>query len=238
MKKTAILVLTHTSPPFQIMEECIRYTWGSENHPHVKIWYYYGGNDKFEVKDNNIYCPFIEGYENIGKKTICAFEYLLTTDFDYVFRPNSSSYVNIEKLFEFTQTLPDNLVYNGSAIPYPMVGECCSGCGFFLSRDLVKIIVDNKEKWNHYLIDDIALCEFLFNMNIKMTSSHRLKIFNFVEGNLYGSEGLVTDDALLNNFHITTRSGEYKPLPENIRETNCIIMKEIQRRIKELKNNT
>lgn len=237
MKKTAVLILTHTVYPFDLMEKCIKNTWGLTNHSNVKLWYYYGGSSEFQVKDNNIYCPFAEGYENIGMKTICAFEYLLSTDFDYIFRPNSSSFVNIEKLFEFTQTLPSNSVYNGSAIPYDKVGECCSGCGFFLSRDLVKIIVDNKEKWNHLLIDDIALCEFLSNIDVRMTISPRLKILNIVDNNLYGLDGLISDEVLLSHFHITVRSAEFHTPPENHREMNCRIMQLIQHKISQQKNN-
>lgn len=235
IKKTAVLVLTHKSHPFDFMEQCIRETWGSVIHPSVKIWFYYGDSDNFEIQDNNIFCPYDEGYVNIGRKTICAFEYLLTTDFDYIFRPNSSSYVNIDKLYEFTQTLPTSLVYSGSSIPYDTVGECCSGCGFFLSRDLVEMIVRNKEKWNHSLIDDIALCELLFELNVKMVSSPRLKILNAINGELYGLEGLIKDIDLLDAFHITSRGKENVPVPDNYREINCNIMKTLHSKYMSIK---
>ena len=44
-----------------------------------------------------------------------------------------------------------------------MSGELpfASGAGYFLSRDLVQLIVDRQEEWDHGLPDDVAVAELL-----------------------------------------------------------------------------
>jgi hypothetical protein len=240
MKKVIILVLSHDTWPFDMMEECIRKTWGSYKNPNVEIYYSHSGGDKFNVdENNNIFVPNTHGYHNIGYKTISAFEFLLTKDFDYLFRPNSSSFVNIPRLIEYVQTLPIEKFYAGSPIPYLHGGlnkndhndsaphSCCSGCGYFLSRDLVQLIVDKKELWEHRLIDDLALCKFLKDNDVNMIENSRLKVHDVFDEQVYSFGNKLSKDQIMGEYHVTTRTSEILTNHPNPRENNCKIIKSL-----------
>ena len=49
--KTAILILSHTQWPYDMMENTIRETWGKEKDPNVEIYYSlgYGGELKISA---------------------------------------------------------------------------------------------------------------------------------------------------------------------------------------------
>ena len=218
MKKVLILVLTRKNLwPYDWLEETIRNTWGSIKNSNIQIWYYYGDSNTFMVEDDKIFCPFPEGFPTIGNKTIKSMEYLLNQDFDYIFRPNNSSFVNIPKLIEYIQTIPSTNFYGGVKIGYYGGGArpeeeinppvwCCSGCGYILSRDLVELIVDNQSKWNHSIIDDLALCRFLKDYEITMTDSPRLSIDDIIEDSLFSLGKILSVDEISSHFHITTRA--------------------------------
>jgi hypothetical protein len=234
-KKISILLLTCKDYPFDLMEDCIRNTWGKEKNENVNIWYYYGGFSNFNIEGDKIQCTSLEGYENIGKKTLEAFEFLLDTDFDYLFRPNSSSFVNIKKLQEFLNSCPSEKFYAGSIIPYETYdknineefkNECVSGCGYILSRDLVKYIVENKNMWEHDIIDDIALCVFLAKNNIFAKDVFRLKLhYSLFDKNTNLNERM--KELIYNTFHITIRSSEVGVPWNEYRIKNCEIIKEL-----------
>lgn len=217
-KKIALLLLSYENLElYRILENKIKSTWASIKNPNCDIWYYYGDSNEFSVKDNVIRCPYPEGYANIGLKTICAFEYLLNTDFDYLFRPNSSSFVNINRLVEFVQELPKEKFYGGKPIWFYGGGitekdeinppqNCAHGCGYILSRDLVELIVNKKNEWGHHMIDDMALCRFMKNYDINITPVPFLDIHDIKEDGLYSNGNLINDDDLLKYHHIRTES--------------------------------
>ena len=97
-KNIIILVLSHYKEPFVMLENCIRQTWAKHDFNNVKVFFYHGGNEE-TIKDDKILINYPEGFQNIGYKTIRSFEILLkNNEFDYIFRTNSSSYVNIDNL--------------------------------------------------------------------------------------------------------------------------------------------
>ena len=241
MKKVIILVLTHDVWPFDMMEKCIRETWGSYINPNCKIYYNHSGGDKNKITEDIITIPNTDGYHNIGYKTISAFELLLEKDFDYIFRPNSSSFVNIPRLIEYIQTLPTERFYAGSPIPYLHGGLnendyndlapnlCCSGCGYFLSRDLVQLIVDKKEMWEHRLIDDLALCKFLKDNGVNMIENSRLKVHDASDDQVYSFGKQLSKEQIIGEYHITTRTSEILTNHLNPRENNCKIIKTLHK---------
>jgi hypothetical protein len=130
--------------------------------PETKIVFYHGAKRK-STKDTEDEWFFStpENYKSIGHKTILAFERSLQYDYDYLFRPNSSLYVNQIKLLEWLSDKPrtafatgingigsDNILY-------------LHGSGYILSRDIIELIVKNKDEWKHKYIDDIAMSELI-----------------------------------------------------------------------------
>jgi hypothetical protein len=106
-----------------------------------------------------------EDWALIGLKTILALKFLLENyEFDYLFRTNTTSYVDTSKLLEHLEHQPKSNLYSG------VVGsafgdlEFASGAGILLSRDVVQRICDNENKWKHGFIDDLALGEVVSNL--------------------------------------------------------------------------
>mgnify|MGYP002478035230 CR=1 FL=1 len=121
------------------------------------------------VKDNLII--------NCGYKTIKSF--LLTKDFkyDYIFRTNSSSYVDKKLLLNFVSDKPKTKYYSG-LIGYHGNIAFASGSGFFISKDLVDYVIENSTKWNHNLIDDVALASLLSNYGVHPYLNERIDILD------------------------------------------------------------
>jgi hypothetical protein len=231
MKKTILLLLSQKDNSlYSFLEDNINKTWLSTKTEGCDIWYYYGNSEKFEVKDNVIMCPFGESYANIGHKTLCAFEHLLQFDFDFIFRPNSSSFVNKERLVELSQTFPTKNFYAGTPIHFLGGGikeedtinaptKCAHGCGFILSRDLVELIVNNKDKWKHYMVDDMALCRFMKDFNIELTELDKIFLNIDDSGNLNLDGQILSDEEIKKYHHIRTQSTNFD------RKKNVEIMK-------------
>lgn len=106
-------------------------------------------------------------YFNLAEKTIIAFEEVFKNyDFDYVFRTNTSSYINFKKFEEYINNPKNNLDYSGLKLQAIEGDEIASGAGFFISRKNIKLIIDNKKDFNTSLPDDVAIARLLGNHNI------------------------------------------------------------------------
>ena len=128
---------------------------------------------------------------SMGLKTIMAFEWALENiEFEYLIRPTPSSYVN----FSYLQKLYDEklsnqkFLYAGTVqtIEYkdkPNV-QFVSGSTLILNKPCVELIVENKDKWDHDLWDDVALSKVMYELNIKPLD---VKRFN-IEGNIFRQE--------------------------------------------------
>lgn len=177
-KKILISVLSLEQEPYISLEKTIRDTWASKRYPNVDIIYYYGGNDEIKLVGDKFYSNTSEGLYNIGYKTLNLFDYLLKNhDFDYIFRTNSSSYVDIEKLLTFIGDKPKEKFYSGVIGNYNNI-LFASGSGYFISRDLVELVVEQKDRWDHTLIDDVSLGKLMTENNIKIYRGERCDISN------------------------------------------------------------
>lgn len=182
--KCLISVLSHNEEPFIKLENGIRETWMKHNVDN-DIIFYYGNSEHINIIGDRLYLDTKnEGFYNIGYKTIKMFEYCLNNyDFDYIFRTNSSSYIRIDKLNQYLINKPKNNFYNAIIGSHDGI-TFASGAGYFLSRDLIELIIKNKEKWNHGYIDDVALALLLRNENITPTNSTRFDINEYNMNNL------------------------------------------------------
>lgn len=152
-------------------------TWDSIDVHGVKTFYYYGGANISQILDNSIYLNVSEGLENCGYKTIECFKAIISLEFDYIFRTNSSSYIDKYLLHNFLINKPREKFYSG------IIGEFngikfASGSGYFLSKDLVQIIIENSNLWDHIILDDVALGKLLTGYNIPLIPSERYEIIS------------------------------------------------------------
>lgn len=172
--KILIIVLSYNDNGgyYSKFYETQKKTWDSIIVDNVDTFYLFGNHNKNEIIDGNILTDVIEnGIGCCGYKTIKSFELLNTLSYDFIFRTNSSSYVDKKELFNYLRDRPLTGYYSGFGGMHNNIGFS-SGSGYFLSRDLVELVVKNSDLWNHNLIDDVALAELLHKFNITPITTH------------------------------------------------------------------
>lgn len=94
----------------------------------------------------------------IGLKTQLAFKFALEHfDFDFIFRINTSAFIDPSRLAKYVEELPPRNVYAGvRGIAFGKI-EFASGAGILMSRDVLEQVIQNQFRWRHGLIDDVAL---------------------------------------------------------------------------------
>lgn len=218
--KILISVLSLNKEPYIGLEKTIRETWASENHEDVEVIYYYGDSNEIKLIGDRLFLDSPEGLMNIGHKTLKMYEYILENfTFDYIFRTNSSSYVNIEKLKEFISDKPKEKFYSGVIGTFNGGLKYASGSGYFISKDLVNVVILNKGDWDHRIIDDVSLGKLMGGMNITIYEGRRYDIpYNYTY-----------DPEMINHYHYRLKTISMD------RNGDVMKMKELH---KELKNNT
>lgn len=184
--KILILVLSYDDNAiYSKLMQTQKETWDSIEVDNVQTYYLLGNNDKNELINNHIYTSNSESIGNCGYKTIDSFEQIINMDFDYIFRTNSSSYVDKSLLKKFLIDKPIENFYCG-IIGFDSTTqiEFCSGSGFFLSRNLVQLLIDNKHELDYSLIDDVCIGKFMKSKNIIFTNSFRTDIVSSDEPHL------------------------------------------------------
>ena len=193
-----ILVLSFDGPPYSIIEEQgIRQTWLTEVTEDDEVIFYYGNHSCVERVGDKLFLPVSEGWKLVGAKTLAAFQYVIENyDFCYIYRTNSSSYVDIKRLKDYIKDKPKENYYNGVIGCHAGKIPFCSGSGFFLSKDLVQKVVENQSSWNHEYQDDAALSVLLKSMGIELTPGARR----------FDVQSL-TQEIDVNHYHYRTRWG-------------------------------
>lgn len=139
--KVLILVLASEKDPWKyIREEGQEKTWDSIEVPDVQTIYYFSSihhQSTLFGKRLTVNCP--DDFYMMHWRLKLALDYVWNLEWDYIFRISASSYVDKELMLKKAQTLPKEKCYCGI--------ECCggsvaSGCGFFMSRDVVQILRD------------------------------------------------------------------------------------------------
>jgi len=197
IKKTCILVIASINQ--EIYKYYITSHWKDllDNKYSISI-YFLLDNDKELIeyfKDNNLIeyciindidkCNYVTSYHSnipgILTKTICAFDKLVDK-YDIFFRTNLSSFIKLDKLFEYVQN--NNIIYSGilcwenalreNLLYYNKIGydksiknldelveypgnTFFSGSGFFLNQDEVRYIINNKNIIRYDIVDDISI---------------------------------------------------------------------------------
>lgn len=159
-------------------------------------WYKQGNSQQLQNQESNLIGSdlFINASDDslgMGHKTIKAMEWLLSnSDFDFLFRTNTSSYFSEKRLSNYIKenfTKPKKIYAglihttndkDGKEITF------ASGSGFILSRDVVESIVNNKDLWDHEYWDDVSLAIVMNKLNIPVSQGLRFDI----KGNPYRQE--------------------------------------------------
>lgn len=145
-------------------------TWASKEYENenIKILPFLGEHHTIEIVDNKLLINTIDKF--LTTKTLKAFEYVLNNfEFDYLIRPNVSTYVRIDKIYEYLLNKSRTKFYCGpknnyDGITYP------SGTNMMFSRDIIEIIVKGKDqiKYNEWA-DDWCIGKYLHINGIEMS---------------------------------------------------------------------
>jgi hypothetical protein len=198
--KIAVLMLSSNGEYKKMVDAC-KETWINDAPEGTKVFYSYGrghkdellkglGKDEYVVtEDNEIIVNTREARENILKKTIKGFEYLLNQDFDYIVRINCGSYINLNLLNRFLLDKPRTGYYSGvndtwgTQIQIAFTGgiKYASGACIKMSTDVVGLLVEKQDELEYdgnKLMDDVSIGDFLLKNHIKLQNdSQRVDSF-------------------------------------------------------------
>jgi hypothetical protein len=159
--RALVLVLAARASPYPTLIRTIKRTWGAVRIPEIDVLYYYGGSH-LGVDGSELVLPCPDDLAHAGGKTIAAFDHVLREcEFDLVFRTNCSTYVDLPNLQGFAcEEGEQTRFYAGKGVSHDLI-DFAGGSGYFLSRDLVQLVVEKQADWDHHYLDDVALGKLL-----------------------------------------------------------------------------
>ena len=195
MKKILILVMSCNDEFFLEQEKYIDQTWGKDilegKYPNIDLYKYRGCSDENLIGDHMMLLNCEDDIQNTFKKTYYAFAVSIRRfEYDYIFRVNTSTYVNVPLLNAFVQSLKDendlwcSELYSLSNMPAPfplmLYGR---GNGLLLSKKLVNIIVAEGFPFIYlHQCDDNIIGAVLNSHWIKNKIDYATKIHSFRHG--------------------------------------------------------
>lgn len=165
--KILILVLSCLHEPFYSLMKKQQDTWDSIDCEDIETIYYYGGGGGFKKINDKSYefgADCSDSYKMMHYKFYLLLKEIINDDWDYIFRTNSSSYINKKNLLKFAETLPKKKCYCGIN-----AGDYASGSGMFLSRDVVNIILNSNYSINEEEYEDVYIGSVLRSNGIYVT---------------------------------------------------------------------
>ena len=196
--------------------------WKKYMNIHPNIQSFFIENDKFLDEDivlnkenNTIYCKGDETYiPGILNKTIKSIDYCLNNfEFDYIYRTNLSTVVNLDKLYSYV--LNNSIDYAGNI--YNKKDDFVTGTGILLSKQACIKLVEDKSLINHDIIDDVAIANAL------------KKYYKIIHINRYGIKN-INDKIFENDNYITinknpTYEFRCKSIVDSHKSTSLIMSK-------------
>ena len=195
MKKILILVMSCKDKFFVEQEAYIDNTWGKDildgKYPNITLLKYHGGESENKIEDNVFKLNCEDDINNTFKKTFVALSLCHNYyEYDYIFRVNTSTYVNVPLLNAFVQSLEkDDILwcaetYSLSEVmaPFPLYlyGR---GNALLLSKFLVNVILGHGFSYLYYnMIDDHVIGNILNSFWIKKGEDYLQHIKSFRHG--------------------------------------------------------
>ena len=163
-KKIIVLIIASDDKDYYIeMQKCWRLY--MNNHKNIKCYFIKCNpliNEHVIIneEENTIYCKLKETYvPGLLLKTLMSITHIYNTmDFDYIYRTNLSSLIDLNKMYNYINKRTIN--YGGVIVNYEhklSKPSFASGAGFWLRKNVCKYIIDNLDRINILLVDDVAL---------------------------------------------------------------------------------
>jgi hypothetical protein len=172
-------------------------------HPNIKSYFikYKVGLDDDVVLENDTI--FINGNESLIPgclvKTLKSVNYVLKNeDFDFIFRTNMSSVVDLHKFY--------NLVINNKNDYSGVIGshnniKFASGAGILLSKKMCSNLITYKNLLNYNLLDDVSIGLLFQSNNVSIYPLTRFEAYN-CENNV----NQITKEMIKNYYHFRCKS--------------------------------
>lgn len=217
-KKLVILIMSSSNTVYSELEKSIKETWYNIKSDDVEIIFYKDNENYIKYNDPqfdgcDLILPCNDGFQTLGVKTLMALDWVNSNyNFEYIYRSNLGAYVDSDKMLEFLTDKPKENFYCGivgeDTYYYGVPVRFASGSGYFLSNDVVEIILNNSDMWNHNVVDDVALGKLLSNLSININES-AIRL-NYCDNNVFYNVGSnvvdnVSDDII---YHIRLRSDD------------------------------
>lgn len=156
-----------------------------------------------ELVEDRLHCRVPEVYSLTLPKALSALRWAASGvlgEFDYVYRTNTSTYVNLERLQSVTSELPGAQCYAGWVVRRPSDGlPFVTGSGILMSWDIVRAFSE-RTSWNWGTIDDGALGEAAAAIGLRPIPLDRLRVRDAT-----AVAGL-TDEQLRNTFNFRCKA--------------------------------
>ena len=198
MKKILILVMSCKNDFFIEQEKYINSTWGKDiidgKYPNIKLLKYHGGEENNQINNDTLALHCEDDINNTFKKTYFTFSVIQQlegyNDYDYIFRVNTSTYVNVPLLNAFVQSLEDDSILwcaelyslSEAMTPFPLYlfGR---GNALLLSRKLVNIIMSEGFSYLYFnMTDDNTIGNILNSYWMKNNQNYLNHIKSFRHG--------------------------------------------------------
>lgn len=167
MKKILILVMSCKDKFFIEQEAYINNTWGKDiiegKYPNISLMKYRGGEPNNYINNDVLYLHCEDDINNTFKKTYVALSILKDkfNDYDYIFRVNTSTYVNVPLLNAFVQSLENDKTLwcaelyslSEAMTPFPLYlfGR---GNALLISKFLVNVILSEGFSYLYFNMTD------------------------------------------------------------------------------------
>lgn len=182
MKKVLISVISCTLDYYPKFLEAQQQTWDSDEVDGVSSFYYAGRPRGlgFGPYPNTVCFDVDEAYSTMGKKDMLAYQWALESlEWDYMARVNASCYVRKKLLLEYCQSLPDSRLFQGVMAPGPGGRSYLwGGAQYLMSRDVVKAMVDNQDKMDHSVMEDIGMSWLVQDLGFALDNNGRCGSIN------------------------------------------------------------
>jgi len=166
----------------------------------IKCIFYSGGATEDKLHNDHLELACDDSLSGTAFKLYRALKYIENCNIDYthIYRTNLSSYLFINDFIKYSNSINDTF-YGGVIGTYNKITlfnrfhfisvlsskflkfqtlQYASGSGFFISKNLVKIVIQNKNL-NFKYIDDVMIGDALRGQNITFIS--RFDISNYIE---------------------------------------------------------
>jgi hypothetical protein len=177
-RKNIIILVAADGESYQDLVQTVRETWGSSKQEGVEILYYYGyrtepnpAPEQCIQCNDQLFCGVDPNDGHVRNRI--AFNYLYKNyDFDYLFLCCAGSYLVPKKMIEFLQDKPKDNFYCGQILKVEDI-QYASGAGFFLSKDLVKMLINDPAGFTCHFYVDVGFGDFFSEKGIMLVDAPR-----------------------------------------------------------------